>query len=281
MNGTHDGRRRFLVRAMGAAGALLVAGCERLSNSEWFPRVLGAGEKTSSAVARAVTSRKSMAQEFTDADRSPTFRSNGTAEPDSDAYRMLAARGFADYRLEVGGLVARPASLSLADLRALPSRTQITRHDCVEGWSAIAKWKGARLAALLEAVGPKPEARFVVFYCADPMAEDGTDLYYESIDLEDAFHPQTILAYEMNDAALPIANGAPIRLRVERQLGYKHAKYVMRIELVETFREDRRRQGRLLGGPGLPVVRGDLMQGFPRCCYPNTPCRNHSPSSIP
>jgi DMSO/TMAO reductase YedYZ molybdopterin-dependent catalytic subunit len=235
MNRTHDDRRRFLVRAMGAAGALLVAGCERLSNSDWFPRVLGAGEKMSSAVAHAVTSRKAMAQEFADADRSPTFRSNGTAEPDSDAYRMLAADGFAAYRLGVGGLVTRPASLSLADLRALPSRTQTTRHDCVEGWSAIAKWKGARLAALLEAVGPKPEARFVVFYCADPMEEDGTGLYYESIDLEDAFHPQTILAYEMNDAALPIANGAPIRLRVERQLGYKHAKYVMRIELVETF----------------------------------------------
>ena len=186
-------------------------------------------------MAHAVTSRKSMAQEFTDADRSPTFRSNGTAEPDSDAYRMLAANGFADYRLEVGGLVAQPASLSLADLRALPSRTQITRHDCVEGWSAIAKWKGARLAALLEAVRPRPEARFVVFHCADPMDDDGTSPYYESIDLEDAFHPQTILAYEMNDAVLPIANGAPIRLRVERQLGYKHAKYVMRIELVESF----------------------------------------------
>jgi DMSO/TMAO reductase YedYZ molybdopterin-dependent catalytic subunit len=176
-----------------------------------------------------------MAQEFTEADRSPTFRSNGTAEPDSEAYLTLARNAFADYRLQVGGLVARPASLSLAELRALPSRTQITRHDCVEGWSAIAKWKGARLSALLEAVQPKPEARFVVFYCADPMAEDGTDLYYESIDLEDAFHPQTLLAYEMNDAALPVANGAPIRLRVERQLGYKHAKYVMRIELVQSF----------------------------------------------
>ena len=235
MNRTHDGRRRFLARAIGAAGTLLVAGCERLSNSDWFPRVLGAGEKASSAVAHAVTSRRSMAQEFAEADRSPAFRSNGTAEPNSDAYRTLAANGFAAYRLEVGGLVARPASLSLADLRALPSRTQITRHDCVEGWSAIAKWKGARLAALLEASGPKPDARFVVFHCADPMEDDGTGFYYESIDLEDAFHPQTILAYEMNDAALPVANGAPIRLRVERQLGYKHAKYVMRIELVETF----------------------------------------------
>jgi DMSO/TMAO reductase YedYZ molybdopterin-dependent catalytic subunit len=235
MNGTHDGRRRFLARGIGAAGTLFVAGCERLSNSDWFPKVLSAGETASAAAARAVTSRKSMAQEFTDADRSPTFRSNGTAEPDSDAYRMLAANGFADYRLEVGGLVAQPARFSLADLRALPSRTQITRHDCVEGWSAIAKWKGARLAALLDAVRPKPEARFVVFHCADPMEAGGASPYYESVDLEDAFHPQTILAYEMNDAVLPIANGAPIRLRVERQLGYKHAKYVMRIELVDSF----------------------------------------------
>ena len=235
MNRTHDGRRRFLARTFGAVGTLFVAGCERLSSSDWFPKVLSAGETASSAVAHAVTSRRSMAQEFTDADRSPSFRSNGTAEPDSDSYRRLAANGFADYRLEVGGLVARPISLSLADLRALPSRTQITRHDCVEGWSAIAKWKGARLAALLEAVRPGPEARFVVFHCADPMEAGGASPYYESVDLEDAFHPQTILAYEMNDAVLPIANGAPIRLRVERQLGYKHAKYVMRIELVESF----------------------------------------------
>ena len=243
MNSTHDARRRFLARAMTAAGTLLVAGCERLSHSEWFPKLLSAGETASAAAARAVTSRKSMAQEFAEADRSPTFRSNGTAEPDSDDYRALAAGGFAAYRLEVGGLVAQPARFSLAELRALPSRTQITRHDCVEGWSAIAKWKGARLAAVLEAAGPKPEARFVVFHCADPMAADGTEFYYESIDLEDAFHPQTILAYEMNDAPLPVANGAPIRLRVERQLGYKHAKYVMRIELVDSFAKVRGGKG--------------------------------------
>ena len=235
MNRTHDARRRFIAQTLGAAGSLLLAGCQRLSTSEWFPKVLGAGETVSSAVAHAVTSRKSMAQEFSEGDRSPTFRSNGTAEPNSDIYRALAAGAFADYRLQVNGLVVQPASFSLAELRALPSRTQITRHDCVEGWSAIAKWKGTRLAALLETVRPKPEARFVVFHCADPMEDDGTSLYYESIDLEDAFHPQTILAYEMNDAVLPIANGAPIRLRVERQLGYKHAKYVMRIELVESF----------------------------------------------
>jgi DMSO/TMAO reductase YedYZ molybdopterin-dependent catalytic subunit len=235
MNRKLDARRRFLMGTLGAAGTLLLDGCERLSQSEWFPKILSAGEKASAAVAHAVTSRKSMAQEFTEADRSPTFRSNGTAEPDDDDYRELVANAFADYRLVVDGLVAQPASYSLAELRALPGRTQITRHDCVEGWSAIAKWKGARLSAILESVQPKPEARFVVFHCADPMDEDGTDFYYESIDFEDALHPQTILAYEMNDAALPIANGAPLRLRVERQLGYKHAKYVMRIELVESF----------------------------------------------
>ena len=259
MNPTRDERRRFLARTLGAAGALLLGGCDRLSQTEWFPKVLGVGETASSAVAHAVTSRQSMAQEFTEADRSPTFRSNGTAEPDSR--RLPGARGRTPSPTTASKSAVwstRPASLSLAELRALPSRTQITRHDCVEGWSAIAKWKGARLAALLESVQPKPEARFVVFHCADPMADDGTDLYYESIDLEDAFHPQTILAYEMNDAALPVANGAPIRLRVERQLGYKHAKYVMRIELVESFAAHRRRQGRLLGGPGLPVVRRHL-----------------------
>jgi DMSO/TMAO reductase YedYZ molybdopterin-dependent catalytic subunit len=235
MNSNVPARRRFFARAFAAVGTVALAGCERLSQSEWFPKVLGIGEKASETVAHLVTSRTAMAQEFSEADLSPTFRSNGTAEPDSDAYRALVANGFANYRLGVDGLVERPGTLSLVELKALPSRTQITRHDCVEGWSAIGKWKGAKLSALLEAVRPKPEARFVVFYCADPMKSDGTSLYYESIDLEDAFHPQTILAYEMNDAPLPVANGAPIRLRVERQLGYKHAKYVMRVELVASF----------------------------------------------
>jgi DMSO/TMAO reductase YedYZ molybdopterin-dependent catalytic subunit len=145
----------------------------------------------------------------------------------------LAANGFADWKLEVGGLVQRPASFSLADLRRMPSRTQITRHDCVEGWSAIAKWKGVKLGDLLIHVQPLPSARYVVFHCADA-DEDGAS-YYESLDFDDAYHPQTILAYEINDESLPIKYGAPLRLRVERQLGYKHAKYLMRIELVERF----------------------------------------------
>ena len=228
-------RRRFLARASAAAGALVLSGCDALSQTAWFPRVLGAGEKLTETAQHLLTPRKALAQEFSETDRSPEFRSNGTAMPDSAEYEALAARKFADYRLQVGGLVGKPVSLSLAELWALPSRTQITRHDCVEGWSAIGKWKGAKLSALLDSVEPRPAARFVMFFCADPMEENGTNLYYESIDLDDAFHPQTILAYELNDQPLPVKNGAPIRLRVERQLGYKHAKYIMRIELVENF----------------------------------------------
>ena len=215
-------RRRFLAHTLGAAGVAALSGCD----------VLSAGEKLTQAAQRLVVPRRAMAQEFTESDLSPEFRSNGTALPSSAEYRTLAAGGFVDYRLDVDGLVEAPARLSLAELRSLPGRTQITRHDCVEGWSAIGKWKGARLAALLERVRPQAHARFVVFHCADPMEDDGSSPYYESIDMEDAFHPQTILAYELNGRALPIANGAPLRLRVERQLGYKHAKYLMRIELV-------------------------------------------------
>jgi DMSO/TMAO reductase YedYZ molybdopterin-dependent catalytic subunit len=236
-------RRRFLARAFGAAGAFALSGCDALSRTEWFPKVLETGEKLSQAAQHLIAPRRAMAQEFSEADLSPRFRSNGTSMPANPQYMALAAGEFADYRLEVVGLVEKPASLSLAELRALPSRTQITRHDCVEGWSAIGKWKGARLSALLEAVQPKAQARFVVFHCADPKEDDGTSQYYESIDLEDAFHPQTILAYDLNDRTLPIPNGAPLRLRVERQLGYKHAKYVMRIELVDTFENIRGGRG--------------------------------------
>jgi DMSO/TMAO reductase YedYZ molybdopterin-dependent catalytic subunit len=232
MTRPRNGRRRFLRRALAAGGALLLSGCDQLSRSEWFASVLGSAEKLTFGAQRLLLPRKAMAQEFTEADLSPDFRSNGTSNPDNPEYQALAAGGFADYRLRVGGLVARPRSYSLAELKALPSRTQITRHDCVEGWSAIGKWKGVPLARVLEHVGPQPSARYVVFYCADPMDALGTR-YYESIDLEDAWHVQTLLAYELNDAPLPVKNGAPIRVRVERQLGYKMAKYVMQIELVD------------------------------------------------
>jgi len=227
-------RRVFLLRAIASGSVLLLAGCERLSRSEWFPRVLDSAEKLTQATQHLIAPRRAMAQEFTAADLSPRFRSNGTSNPENPQYQALAANHFADYRLQVGGLVARPAAFSLTDLHSLPSRTQITRHDCVEGWSAIGKWKGTPLSAVLDLVQPRPQARYVVFYCADPMDEQGTR-YYESIGMDDARHPQTILAYELNDQPLPIANGAPIRVRIERQLGYKMAKYIMGIQLVDSF----------------------------------------------
>ena len=227
-------RRHFLARAAAATSALWLAGCDQLSRTEWFPKVLNSVEPLNRAAAKLV-GRRAMAQEFAESDRSPTFRSNGSDDPGTPQYDAWVANGFSDYALMVGGLVATPRKFSLAELRALPSRTQITRHDCVEGWSAIAKWKGAKMSALLDIVKPKPEARYVMFYCADPMSMDGRDLYYESIDMDDAMHPQTILAYDLNDAALPVPNGAPIRLRVERQLGYKHAKFITGIELVASF----------------------------------------------
>jgi DMSO/TMAO reductase YedYZ molybdopterin-dependent catalytic subunit len=174
-----------------------------------------------------------MAQEFTEADLSPTFRSNGTDDPDDPAYRALAANQFVDWSLRVDGLVNRPSNFTLAQLRALPSRTQITRHDCVEGWSAIGKWTGVPLSDILAVVQPHARARYAVFHCADVM-DDGAR-YYESVDLDDAYHAQTILAYALNGRPLPVANGAPLRVRIERQLGYKMAKYIMRIELVDSF----------------------------------------------
>jgi len=227
-----NGRRRFLLRALAAGGTLLLSGCDRLSHSAWFTRMLDSAEKLTFGTQRLLLPRKAMAQEFTEADLSPDFRSNGTNNPANPLYQALAANRFADYRLQVGGLVAQPRAYSLDDLQALPSRTQITRHDCVEGWSAIGKWKGVQLSRVLEQVKPHPSARYVVFYCADPMDDMGTR-YYESIDMEDAWHAQSLLAYELNDHPLPIKNGAPIRVRVERQLGYKMAKYVMQIALVD------------------------------------------------
>lgn len=228
-------RRRFLLRLLGAGSGLLLGGCDRLSRSDWFPRVLGSAEALNRTLHHALSSRHALAQEFGEADLSPVFPSNGTAKPADRLYQSLAANAFRGWRLAVGGLVAAPRSYSLTELQAMPARTQITRHDCVEGWSAIGKWTGVPLSLVLDDVRPLPTARFVVFYCADPMDASGQK-YYESIDFEDAYHPQTLLAYALNDALLPMPNGAPLRLRVERQLGYKMAKYLMRIELVDDYR---------------------------------------------
>jgi hypothetical protein len=213
----------------GAAGAVLFRRASA-SRTQWFPNVLPPASGLNETVHRLLF-RNAMAQEFTPADLSPSFRSN--APRNRHLVYAMAAGGFVAYACVEGK--ADRSTFSMTDLRALPERTQITRHDCVEGWSAIGKWRGVKLSALLDTVKPQPSARYVVFHCADPMEADGAKPYYESIDMDDAYHAQTILAYELNDQPLPIANGAPVRLRVERQLGYKQAKYIMRIELVESF----------------------------------------------
>jgi len=225
-------RRRLLLTAGVAAPTLLLGGCDRLSASPSFREiVLGTGEWLSYRVHRLIGS-EALAREFDASEMSPKFRTNGNTRPRSADYLAHAEAGFADWRLRVDGLVDQPAGFALADLRAMPARTQITRHDCVEGWSAIGKWTGVPLGEVLRKVGLQPQARYIVFHCADDFS--GTS-YYESIDLIDAFHPQTILAYGMNDADLAMGHGAPLRLRVERQLGYKQAKFVMRVEAVASL----------------------------------------------
>lgn len=226
-------RRAFLTRLSAAGGTLVLAGCDALSQSPDFRDVLNSAEGMTERLQRLALTSRSLAREYTDADLSKSFRVNGSSGVDDAAYKADATGGFANWKLKIDGLVTRPLELSLAELRRMPARTQITRHDCVEGWSAIGKWKGAEFATLLQTVGLKPDARYLVFHCADSLG--GAGRYYESIDLIDAFHPQTILAYEMNDKPLSVPHGAPLRLRVERQLGYKHAKYVMRIEAVASF----------------------------------------------
>ena len=229
-------RRGFLTRGLAVASAALLGGCDsELSDQPWLRHILDSAEALTRVAQRTLLSPTALAREYSEADISKDFKANGSTDVDDDDYRSLAANGFADWKLKVDGLVARPLELSLAELRAMPPRTQITRHDCVEGWSCIGKWTGVPLKALLDKAELKPSARYLVFYCADDLGETGDNdgKYYESIGLIDAFHPQTILAYEMNGAPLPNPHGAPLRLRVERQLGYKMAKYVMRIEAVD------------------------------------------------
>ena len=229
-------RRKFLKGAALAAGGAALSGCgDAASRNKAVQKTLASVDAVNNPLQHFLAGKNGLAREFSEKDISPVFRANGTLNPRDAEYRAHALEGFENWRVAVDGLVERPLDLSLGDLRAFPSRTQITRHDCVEGWSCIGKWKGARLAALLDAARPKAQAKYAVFHCADTL---GSSRYYESVALADARHEQTILAYEMNDAPLDIPHGAPVRLRVERMLGYKHAKYVMRVELassLETF----------------------------------------------
>ncbi len=230
--------RRQFVAGLTAGAALGLSACDRLSEPGKSRDVLDSAETLTRKAQRGILdARGALAPEFSEADISKVFKPNGSTDSDDPDYVAAKKDNFASWNLVVDGLVETPLKLSLAELRQMPARTQITRHDCVEGWSCIGKWTGAPLKEVLSRAGLKPNARYIVFHCADTLEQtlDGTGRYYESIDLIDAFHPQTILAYDMNGAALPIEHGAPLRLRVERQLGYKMAKYVMRVEAVDGF----------------------------------------------
>jgi DMSO/TMAO reductase YedYZ molybdopterin-dependent catalytic subunit len=224
-------RRRLLTTGAAAAGTTLLAGCDRLA--ETFPtrRLLDFGQLLSLHAHRLLLAGQPLVREYTMEDLSPDFPSNGTAMPDGFGYFELITTNFANWRLTVDGMVRNRLSLSLDEIRSLPSRTQITQHSCDEGWTAIGQWTGVPLPHLLQMAELAPEARYIVFHCLDEM--DAGAFYYESIDLFDAFHPQTILAYGMNGGGLPIRHGAPLRLRVERQIGYKNAKFVTRVEAVD------------------------------------------------
>ncbi|SBV33777.1 Oxidoreductase, molybdopterin binding (modular protein) [uncultured Sphingopyxis sp.] len=273
-------RRELIARAGGlvaAAGALpLLSGCDAINEAPVVRTILSMGEEMNRASQRALIDRDALAREFTRADLSPYFRPNGTRLPAGSDYAAHAASGFVDWRVKVSGLVARPLSLSLADIRAMPQRTQITRHDCVEGWSAIGGWTGVQLRRILAAAGVKDSARYIVFRCADRL---GDALYYESCDMVDALHPQTILAWALGDAVLPIANGAPLRLadlnpyfagaagvrrvrqgaaQPERRAAAPAHRAPARLQARQICERDRggreprpyrRGQGRLLGGP--------------------------------
>ena len=238
-NNLDRSRRKLLLGAAQGAGLVLLSGCERMFNglqqNQAFLSLLESAEGLNRRLLRAVTPRNKLAQEFNQGDISRTFKPNGNPPPITMDYVADAKNNWQTWRLEISGLVKQPGRFSLAELKSLPSRTQITRHDCVEGWSAIAKWKGVPLTEIMQRAQPAPAAQYVVFHCMD--TDDNGSSYYESVDLLDANHPQTILAYEMNDRALPVEHGAPLRLRVENQLGYKHAKYIRKIEFVASYKK--------------------------------------------
>lgn len=234
-------RRRFLRASLAAGGAGLLAGCDALTRREGFIDVLAGAEPLNRRVQRFLTGDR-LVREYPAHMISPVFRPNGSINPQTPEYLALKAEAFAGYRLRIRGLVERPQEFSLDALRAMPVRTQTTRHDCVEGWSVIGQWTGVPLSHLLDVARLKPSARYVVFHCYDDLLGDGSR-YYESVDLHDAYHPQTIAAYALNGGAIPVGNGAPLRMRIERKLGYKQPKYVHTIEVVDSY-------ARLAGGKG-------------------------------
>jgi len=225
-------RRRAIVAGLASVGGLVLARAPR-ELPPTYGHLLRMGDTLTYAAHRALLPGEALAREF---ERSAitAFPAIGTTDPGTSVkgapgqrYKAQQAAAFADWRLSVEGLVARPHAFSLAELKQFPSRNQITRHTCEEGWSAIAAWTGVPLGVVLQAVGILPAARFAVCSTVDD--------WVDSMDLFDALHPQTLLAYGMNGRDLPIPHGAPVRLRVERQLGYKSLKFVQRIVVTDRF----------------------------------------------
>jgi DMSO/TMAO reductase YedYZ molybdopterin-dependent catalytic subunit len=227
-------RRKLITTGLAtAAGASGLAVAARLADRYGLippdhGGIYGVGETLTYASQRLLMSHQSLAREFTRAQISKVFPVNGDP-PRNDTYQRLRAEGFEDWRLRVDGLVDRPSSFSVADLHGYPSRTQITHQACEEGWSFIAEWTGVPLSYVLTLTGVRPQAKYVVVFPFDDS--------WDSLDMADAWHPQTLLAYRMNGQELPTPHGAPVRLRVARQLGYKSVKYLSRITVTDTLKD--------------------------------------------
>lgn len=226
-------RRKLITTGLGAvAGVSGLAVAARLADRYGLippdhGGLYGPGETLTYAAQRLLT-RHSLAREFSRSQISKAPFANG-APPQDQAYQRATAGSFADWRLAVDGLVANPASFSLTELRSLPARSQITHLACEEGWSFIAEWIGVPLSHVLNLVGASPQARFVVYFSID-------QYWWDSVDMADALHPQTLLTYGMNGGDLPPGHGGPIRLRVPRQLGYKSVKYLTRLTVTDSMK---------------------------------------------
>ena len=226
-------RRKLITAGLAAtAGAVGLDAAYRLANRYGLippdhGGLYGIGETLTYASQRLLMSHHSLAREFNRSEISKAFPINGPP-PEDETYERLLGDNFFSWRLVVSGLVSRPASFSLPQLKAWPSRSQITLHTCEEGWSCIAEWTGVPLSYLLNVVGIPPQAKYVVFVPFDDS--------WDSLDMADALHPQTLLAYGMNGEDLSVPHGAPIRLRVARQLGYKSVKYLSQIAVTDSLK---------------------------------------------